>query len=127
MISDLCRFLPSVGCFGSFACAASIAKSCGSERPPSPIAPIRRKSRRELLATIDVNTTSVVTNAGEGSCTLMEAINGAITNPAWGAPGGNCGAGSAAGTDTINIPAGTYTLTAVDHLRSGVDPIGLPN
>ncbi len=82
---------------------------------------------RRLLATITVNTTSMVTNATDGSCTLIEAINAANSNTASGGAAGECVAGSAAGTDTISIPAGTYTLTAVDHLRGGTDPVGLPD
>src|SRR5438477_773447 len=60
-------------------------------------------------ATINVNTTADAINAGDGLCSLREAIIAANTNAASGGVAGECIAGS--GTDTINIPAGTYTLT----------------
>ncbi len=55
-------------------------------------------------ATITVNTTSDELNS-DGDCSLREAINAANSNGAVDA----CTAGS--GTDTIVVPAGTYTLT----------------
>src|SRR4051794_8452232 len=55
-------------------------------------------------AGIGVNTT--VDEFGTGAnCSLREAIQAANTDAAFG----GCSAGS--GTDTINVPAGTYTLT----------------
>jgi CSLREA domain-containing protein len=58
-------------------------------------------------ATINVNTTADdLTN--NGNCTLREAIQAANTNSAVD----SCPAGAAAPTvDTINVPAGTYTVT----------------
>lgn len=55
-------------------------------------------------ATINVNTTNDELNF-DGDCSLREAIRAANTDTAVDA----CPAGS--GTDTINIPAGTYNLT----------------
>ena len=46
------------------------------------------------------------TTAGDGVCTLREAINNANSNS--DTTGGDCAAGS--GSDTINLPAGTYAL-----------------
>ena len=57
--------------------------------------------------TITVNSTGDVI-ADDGVCTLREAITAANTDTASGAMGGECIAGS--GTDTIDVPAGTYTL-----------------
>jgi len=57
-------------------------------------------------ATIAVNTTA--DQFGEGpACALREAIQAANTDTAFG----GCAKGS--GTDTITVPAGTYTLTRV--------------
>jgi CSLREA domain-containing protein len=56
--------------------------------------------------TINVTTTTDEWNA-DGDCSLREAIRAANTDTAVDA----CPAGS--GTDTINLPAGTYTLTLV--------------
>lgn len=58
-------------------------------------------------ATITVTTTAdEFSNPGPGSgCSLREAVQAANTNAAFG----GCPAGS--GADTINVPAGAYTLT----------------
>jgi CSLREA domain-containing protein len=55
-------------------------------------------------AGITVNTSADENNTGAG-CSLREAITAANTDAAYG----GCTAGS--GTDTITLPAGTYTLT----------------
>jgi CSLREA domain-containing protein len=55
----------------------------------------------------DVNTTADNTTAGDGDCTLREAIYNA-NNDSDGSSG-DCTAGS--GDDTITLPAGTYVLT----------------
>ena len=60
-----------------------------------------------LAATITVNTTDDEYNA-DGDCSLREALHAANTNTARDA----CPAGGT-GTDTINVPAGTY-VTATD-------------
>ncbi|HEV8384392.1 MAG TPA: choice-of-anchor Q domain-containing protein, partial [Candidatus Acidoferrales bacterium] len=84
-------------------------------------------------ATITVNSTLQVVNPGPGGpgvggnadslCQLSEAIRAANTDLAVD----GCGAGSVAGPDTINVPAGTYTLTAVDIIEPGTGlPFGLP-
>src|SRR3990172_1843247 len=54
--------------------------------------------------TITVNTTADELNV-DGDCSLREAIQAANTNSAFDA----CAVGS--GTDTITVPAGTYTLS----------------
>ncbi|MBI2021675.1 CSLREA domain-containing protein [Candidatus Daviesbacteria bacterium] len=63
-------------------------------------------SQEILAATITVNTTNDELNIN-GSCSLREAIQAANTDAAVD----SCTAGS--GTDTINTPAGTYTLGIV--------------
>jgi CSLREA domain-containing protein len=66
-------------------------------------------------------TTTVDGNGGTGShCSLREAIRAANDHNA--GPGGDCAAGTS-GPDTINLPAGTYTLddhgTGEDAAASG--------
>lgn len=68
-------------------------------------------------ATINVSPGAVDT-ATNGNCSLIEAIQAAETDTAVD----GCTAGS--GADTIIIPAGTYTLTAVDNVTTGQN--GLP-
>jgi len=65
-------------------------------------------------ATITVNTLSDVANAGDGLCTLREAITAANNNAASGAAAGECAAGSSSGSDTIDMTGvtGTINLTA---------------
>lgn len=63
-------------------------------------------------ATINVTTTSDQI-ADTGSCSLREAIIAANTNAPSGATSGECASGSSGSTDTVNVPAGTYTLTQV--------------
>lgn len=58
-----------------------------------------------LAGTINVNTTADEYNTG-AACSLREAILAANSD----APFGGC-TGAAPGPDTINLPAGTYTLT----------------
>jgi CSLREA domain-containing protein len=60
-------------------------------------------------ATIAVTTTTDVINSTDGLCSLREAIIAANTNTPSGPGAGECIAGT--GTDLINLPAGTYTLT----------------
>ncbi len=58
-------------------------------------------------AVINVNSTDDNLTAGDGNCTLREAIRNANTDS--DTTGSDCTAGS--GADIINVPAGTYTLT----------------
>jgi CSLREA domain-containing protein len=60
--------------------------------------------------TIVVNSTADNVTAGDGNCTLREAIMNANLPAGGDTTGGDCVAGSA-GTDTIALPAGTYRLT----------------
>ena len=69
-----------------------------------------------LTSTITVNTTAQ-SPGSPGDCTLGEAIQAANTD----LPVGGCGAG--AGTDTIILPAGTYTLSGVDDTTATGLPI----
>ena len=79
-------------------------------------------------ATITVNSPIQVVNPGaggnaDGLCQLSEAIRAANTNAAVD----GCAAGQTGGTDTIVIPAGTYTLAAVDNTNGLFnEPLGLP-
>jgi CSLREA domain-containing protein len=59
-------------------------------------------------ASIVVNTAGDTVNAGNGLCSLREAITAANTNTASGPGAGECAAGS--GADTISF-AGNYTIT----------------
>lgn len=59
-------------------------------------------------ATISVTTTADI-KADDGSCSLREAIETTNDDASIWPTQGECGAG--AGADTINIPAGTYTIT----------------
>src|SRR5215203_6157766 len=61
-------------------------------------------SQTVLAATITINTTADEFGTG-GGCSLREAIQAANTDAAFG----GCAAG--AGTDQINLPAGTYVLS----------------
>ena len=61
-------------------------------------------ARPAYAASITVTTTADEFNTG-AACSLREAIQAANTDAAFG----GCAAG--AGPDTINLPAGTYTLT----------------
>src|SRR3990170_7639224 len=65
-------------------------------------------SQAAQATTITVSSAADVI-ADDGVCTLREAITAANTDTASGATPGECAAGSAA--DTINVPAGAYTLT----------------
>lgn len=60
-------------------------------------------------ATITVNTQLDELSATDGHCSLREAVTAANTDTASGSAAGECAAGS--GTDTIQVPAGTYKLT----------------
>jgi CSLREA domain-containing protein len=55
--------------------------------------------------TINVNTTTDDTTAGNGTCSLREAITYAD-----GTAEADCAAGTATGTTTINLPAGHYVI-----------------
>jgi predicted outer membrane repeat protein len=61
-------------------------------------------------ATISVDNTADNLTAGDGDCTLREAIMNANLPGGGDTTGGDCIAGTA-GADTIDIPAGTYQLT----------------
>jgi uncharacterized repeat protein (TIGR01451 family) len=79
-------------------------------------------------ATITVNSTVQVvaptapSGNNDGMCSLSEAIVAANTNSAVD----TCTAGQSGGTDTIMLPAGTYTLSTVDNNSFGFGPTGLP-
>ena len=60
-------------------------------------------------ATINVDTFTDSIASGDGSCTLREAIINANANDQSGST--DCAAGVVSETDTINLSAGTYTLT----------------
>ena len=60
--------------------------------------------------TIVVNSTADNVISGDGNCTLREAIMNANLPAGGDTTGGDCAAGRA-GTDTIALLAGTYTLT----------------
>ncbi len=60
-------------------------------------------------ATITVNSTADNLTAGDGNCTLREAIMNANSDS--DTTGGDCSAGN--GADTIDVPAGIYTLSIV--------------
>jgi len=61
-------------------------------------------------AIITVNSTADNLTAGDGNCTLREAIINANLPAGGDSSGGDCIAG-AAGADTITLPVGTYTLS----------------
>jgi len=61
-------------------------------------------------ATITVNSAADNTTAGDGDCTLREAINNANDTTDGQTTGGDCAAGNPSGADTITLPAETYTL-----------------
>ena len=61
--------------------------------------------------TIVVNSTSDAANGTDGLCTLREAITAANSNTSSGAVGGECAAGSASGSDTIDLSGLTGTIT----------------
>jgi CSLREA domain-containing protein len=67
-------------------------------------------------ATITVNSTLDNTTAGDGNCTLREAINNA--NADADTTGGDCAAGT--GHDTITLAANTYIYTVYDHEDANV-------
>ena len=68
-------------------------------------------------AIVHATTITVTTTADEygtgNACSLREAIHAANQDTAFG----GCAAGS--GTDTISVPAGTYTLTLVQPGEDG--------
>lgn len=63
-----------------------------------------------LAALIQVTTTNDIL-ANEGACSLREAVIAANTDTASGGAVGECAAGS--GADTIQVPAGLYTLSLI--------------
>ncbi len=65
---------------------------------------IAQPARVAYAATITVNTTADNLTAGDGKCTLREAIRNA--NADADTTSGDCPAGS--GVDQINLPAGVY-------------------
>jgi len=62
-----------------------------------------------FAATINVTTTNDVIDANDGLCSLREAIIAANTKTPSGGVAGECAGDNAA--NTINLPAGTHTLT----------------
>src|SRR5437870_2973377 len=74
---------------------------------------------------IAVNSTSMTVDGGDGKCTLVEAINAANNDVPWNGVAGECASGTY-GEDTIQLPAGIYTLDAIDHYMFG-RPFGLPD
>jgi CSLREA domain-containing protein len=60
---------------------------------------------------ITVNSFFDVLDTGDQLCTLREAIIAANNNQPSGVVKGECPAGNLIGSDTIVVPAGTYTLT----------------
>ncbi|MCB9698487.1 MAG: hypothetical protein H6738_17025 [Alphaproteobacteria bacterium] len=69
-------------------------------------------------ATLTVTTTSDLT-ADDGSCSLREALASARDDAASGATAGECPAGDS-GSDTISLPAGTYTPSSTLAIDSVV-------
>lgn len=67
-----------------------------------------------LAATLNVNSTADELIAGNGQCTLREAITNA--NGDSDTTAGDCAARS--GADLINVPSGTYTLTIPGALEN---------
>lgn len=89
-----------------FASASTLGRATVTRRAPgiSAVAPAG--------STIVVNTTSDVLSGSDGLCTLREAIGAANSNTASGGAVGECAAGSASGSDTIDFSAnGTINLT----------------
>lgn len=77
-------------------------------------------------ATIVVNTNADNTIAGDGFCTLREAINNANSTTG-DTTAGDCVAG-VVGPDTILLPTGTYTLTSgskLPFINSNITIIGV--
>ncbi len=64
--------------------------------------------------TVTVNTTSDDTTAGNGTCSLREAITYAD-----GTAEADCAAGTASGTTTISLPAGHYVLSGGELAVTG--------
>jgi CSLREA domain-containing protein len=62
-------------------------------------------------ATITVNITADALDPNDGRCSLREAVIAANADTASGAVPGECPAGF--GSDTSNLPAGTFTLTLI--------------
>lgn len=89
--------------------AANFEQHCGGE-PPALFGEVRFNSSFPIsvadAAITAVNTTADNLTAGDGNCTLREAITNANNDSDM--TGGDCTAGAIA--DTIVIPAGTYTL-----------------
>jgi CSLREA domain-containing protein len=85
--------------------------------PPTPTptptpSPTPAPSPTPTPATITVNSTSDTVNAGDGSCTLREAMMAANTNTTSGSVTGECAAGGG-GSDTIAFSvSGTINLTS---------------
>ncbi|HKO45252.1 MAG TPA: choice-of-anchor Q domain-containing protein [Pyrinomonadaceae bacterium] len=66
--------------------------------------------------TILVNSTSDSANGTDGLCTLREAITAANSNTSSGVAGGECSAGSASGSDTIDLSGVSGTITLISAL-----------
>ena len=85
--------------------AALLAASFTALAPPRPA----------HAATITVNSAADNTTAGDGDCTLREAINNANDTTDGQTTVGDCAARNPRGADTITLPAGTYTLRLAGH------------
>src|SRR5262245_56513420 len=94
-----------------------LATSVLAGRGPASVAP-------DLAAVITVTSISSASASNDGLCTLREAIVSANTHAPSGPAVGECPAGSA-GTNTIVVQTGTYTLSDVYTTVFG-EPIGLP-
>jgi CSLREA domain-containing protein len=73
--------------------------------------------------TIVVNSTTDVANAGDGLCTLREAITAANSDAASGAVAGECAAGS--GTDTIDLSGQTGTINLTGALPDIISSLNI--
>jgi hypothetical protein len=81
-------------------------------------------SRTSAAGPIQVNSTAIVSNPSDGLCTLPEAMQSANLDAVSGGVPGECAAGTL-GLDTILLPAGTYTLTAINNVTASAS-VGLP-
>ncbi len=73
-----------------------------------------------LAATITVDSSADTTTAGDGACTLREAVNNAIGDS--DTTGGDCAAGES-GSDTIEISSSVNTITIASTLTFGLSPV----
>ena len=73
-----------------------------------------------LAATITVDSSADTTTAGDGACTLREAVNNASGDS--DSTGGDCAAGES-GSDTIEISSSVNTITIASRLDFGLSPV----